>query len=665
MKRTTLFIVFVCAWNAAQGQAASLELPRLIRAPTASSVPAGRVDFRYDLIRDPGIFPATDHWQNFTLGFGFFSRLTLTARATIAEDSVTGEDVARDLAASMQLQLLSETRWRPSVAAGLQDVGGAASNFRARYVTATKTVLGRVRGTVGYGIGPDILDGAFGGGEIVLHPALSVLGEFDADAFNAAIRLSPMPQRWIDRGIPRPSIDVVFQHDRPVSLAVGMRGSLGHFPDSAKKALANHTLRRLEVSPTENRSVAKLTEDLQGELISRGLENVRVAIGLIDSRQTISIEYENRTFNRNEMDAVGLVLGLAATRTSPAVSDIRVVVKQVNVPVLEVRTGAAAFVSFVNGEMSSAQFSEQLGVSQTARAIKGDDAAGPVTSVGASSRFHVDVFVHPRVETTLLTEWGAADARFSLLPEAEIPLFRGTSVDVRGLVPIGRTANYPGVVGDPVLDRALLLHAFRVPAGGNAAGFIAQGAVGRYDPVRVGAGGELAASLAGGILRAKATVVRLGTTFGDLNTWVTVLDARVKVTPLDASFTASAGRFLDGDKGYRVDGSRFFGNAELGFFARHSDHGTLAGARIALPLTFNRDVRPLYVRPRLPDLYSYEHRSVILADRNVIRNDIGRLPVTDHEVERRFWDRDRLNAVYFVRHVELLRQAVLNFIDVN
>ena len=63
--------------------------------------------------------------------------------------------------------------------------------------------------------------------------------------------------------------------------------------------------------------------------------------------------------------------------------------------------------------------------------------------------------------------------------------------------------------------------------------------------------------------------------------------------------------------------------------------------------------------PTLPDVYTYEHRSVVLADRTHPQRHRAR-PVTDQEIERIYWDRDRLHPAYIRRHVETLRRAVRN-----
>ena len=83
-----------------------------------------------------------------------------------------------------------------------------------------------------------------------------------------------------------------------------------------------------------------------------------------------------------------------------------------------------------------------------------------------------------------------------------------------------------------------------------------------------------------------------------------------------------------------TDLSRFFGTTEMGIFLRHSEHRSLAGLRVAVPLTLAKELPPGRFRLRLPDLYAYEQRTTVLTDRNVMRNDIGRALTADHEIER-------------------------------
>lgn len=116
----------------------------------------------------------------------------------------------------------------------MQDIAGGAAFFRSGYVVLSKSLFGRVRGTVGFGTGPDVLKGPFAGVELALNRFVTVLGEYDADAFNAGVRLFPLPEKLESYGIPRPAVDVIWQEGGHVSWGITFRSVLGEakFPDS-------------------------------------------------------------------------------------------------------------------------------------------------------------------------------------------------------------------------------------------------------------------------------------------------------------------------------------------------------------------------------------------------------------------------------------------------
>jgi hypothetical protein len=73
----------------------------------------------------------------------------------------------------------------------------------------SKSLFGRVRGTFGFGTGSDVLKGPFAGVELALNRFVTLLGEYDVDAFNAGVCLLPLPEKWESYGIPRPTADVI------------------------------------------------------------------------------------------------------------------------------------------------------------------------------------------------------------------------------------------------------------------------------------------------------------------------------------------------------------------------------------------------------------------------------------------------------------------------
>jgi hypothetical protein len=71
----------------------------------------------------------------------------------------------------------------------------------------------------------------------------------------------------------------------------------------------------------------------------------------------------------------------------------------------------------------------------------------------------------------------------------------------------------------------------------------------------------------------------------------------------------------------------------------------------------------MFVRPRLPDVFTYEQTSTVFTGRNALRSDIGRPLLTGHEIERVYWNRDRLYPAYIRQHVDTLQQAARRWID--
>src|SRR6266446_287506 len=138
-------------------------LPGIIHVPTATTIPDGSLDIGYNIMRDPKVFPGVNQQRNFTFAFGFLPRLTIGGRGTDARNTDTGTQIAGDISANAHFLLLEDKSWWPGVAVGLEDVRGGATFFRSGYVTLSKSLFARVRGTVGFGTGPDVLTGPSAG----------------------------------------------------------------------------------------------------------------------------------------------------------------------------------------------------------------------------------------------------------------------------------------------------------------------------------------------------------------------------------------------------------------------------------------------------------------------------------------------------------------------
>jgi hypothetical protein len=641
-------------------------LPGIIHVPTATTVPEGSLDVGYNTTRDAKVFPGVNQQKNFNFAFGFLPRLTLGGRGIDARNTDTGAQLARDISANAQVLVLEDKSWWPGIAVGLEDIGGGATFLRSGYVTLSKSLFGRLRGTVGFGTGPDVLKGPFAGAELALNRFVTLLGEYDADNVNAGVRLFPMPEKWEAYGIPRPTVDVLWQEGGHVSWGISFRSVFGEAKYQAQReARADKRYSRQSAASFAATSLQTVSGRLQAELLERGLENVRITIARLEAGLTVVVEYENRRYNRDELDALGLVLGLAALHTPPSITHMRVIVHEVNVPVLEVSTSVEAFMAFLNEQMSAPAFAQQLRISQEVHWPLPKGTLEAQTDKRERSWLKLDVFLRPAVENQILTEVGVADMRFTLFPDAFIQLTPGTVVNVRAAIPVTQTSGFPGELPDPDVDRVLLHQAVRLPlrtwlpwATG-----LTQLSIGRFSREEVGIADETALTLLEGVLFVKGTLARVGSSYADLDRTVALANGRVRYPPWDLTFSVTAGRFLDQDRGVAVDLSRFFGSTELGVFFRHTDNGSQAGLRFAVPLTLNKELPPWRVRPRLPDLFTYEQATTVFTDVNLIRGDIGRPLRTGHDIERIYWNRDRLYPVYIRHHVDTLKQAVRRWID--
>lgn len=180
------------------------------------------LDFAFSNARTPSAYTGLGPQQNYVIAIGLLPRLSLSLRGTVfgAEAHRTGE-CACDLSENIQLQLFTESDWRPSVSIGAQDPFSAAPYFESRYVVASKSLVGRLRLTAGYGTGPTVLKGAFGGAEINLTSWATALGEYDGRDCGAALRLQPFPAVADEAGV-QPRVDVVWRQ-HVAALRVGAK----------------------------------------------------------------------------------------------------------------------------------------------------------------------------------------------------------------------------------------------------------------------------------------------------------------------------------------------------------------------------------------------------------------------------------------------------------
>lgn len=315
-------------------------VPGLLEVPAAVSAPDRSVTLAFNSIRTASIPGATQQRSAF-VSVGFLPRLTLVGRGTVMDNAFN--QGVRDLAASVSFLAVEEAGWRPSVAIAAQDVGGQAANFEARYAVASKTLFGRARISAGYGSGNNSLDGAFSGVEISPCRWVTLIAENDGRRRNAGVRLAPLGDWGAERGI-EPTVDLVWRDDQGRMWSAGLLIQTSGPRDAAPPAARRPATR----APGSGTMVAVgSTDALRDALVREGFENVAVS----RAGDTLSVAYENRVFNREEWDALGLVFARTLAVGGDARS-IRVTMLRVGIPVLGVITGRGALAEFIRGALT-------------------------------------------------------------------------------------------------------------------------------------------------------------------------------------------------------------------------------------------------------------------------------------------------------------------------
>ncbi len=637
-------------------------LSGLVNVPSAAVLPSGTVDFAFTNARTPESFQLGGWQRNAFIAFGFLPRVTVGLRGTVYPDTAANT-VGRDLSESVEVQLLREHDDRPALAVGAFDAFSAvAPYFRTFYAVASKSVGTYLALTAGVASGPRTLKGFFGGAEIKATPWLSGLGDFDGRKFAVGVRLDPFPTVAYRAGL-QPRFDIAWRQGVGAAFNVGLRTYMGRWSRTPSVEQPPSPVERSDRpdgpahrAPSLAAAAPTPTDAVRGALVAAGFENIRTSIESGDSGTTIVVNYENRRYNRDELDALGVVMAIVARYAPASVTRMQVTIRRVDLPVITVASSVRDFTEFVDERLAPDDFAERLQIFDRRPPVASE--AGSRTA--APSRFKVDVFAQPIVHTAVLNELSAFQAQSSLAADGWVQLAPGLALNARRTIASHTDALFPFGFFDTNSDRLLLHAAASSPWASIPA--ITQLSFGRFEHYLVGVVDETNMSLAGGVISLDGTVGRIGRSAQELTGTIALAGVRVRYAPLDLTASLTGGRFREGDDGATVELSRWFGSSELGFFITATQTGQIAGLRFSLPLTPRRELPPWYVRPRLPDLYTQSLHASIKRGDATAKTNIGLLLDTDHDIATAYRDRDRLQAVTIRQHVETIRASAADWL---
>jgi Exopolysaccharide biosynthesis protein YbjH len=596
--------------------------------------------------------------------------------------------------------------WFPTFAFGVQDVGGKASYFRSSYFVATEEI-NRFRLSLGYGNGPDRMEGTFGGVELKAFQWLYLLGEYDTkdtnigarlvtpDIFGYPVNLQASVKSAVNNHPGNIDFSVGFQFAlgqdwhrsdvRPVEQATVAVSSLsadgsGAVPAKAGVEAVATVLKntpRTDSTPLKAGATAmdagatlaagsrsELLCSLRDKLVADGFMNVRV--GAHDS-DLLVIEYENARYTQSQLDGMGVVLGMVVKYLPNEFKSVRLVLKVQNLSMIQVTVPVSNLGMFFRNAGMNDTLRDLVAVSYTT-----DDnlEVSFVEERSAATWFRSRLTLAPRLKTFVATEVRTLDYLLTLAPSLMVDLWKGAVLNASADIPVAWSNGFDDhepfrtYRNDPQFESLMLSQALRV----------------RPDLTVSVSGGMISNEVYGTVNEAywysREGNHRLGFLQGfgkdnhySFNRTAYLGSYRYTYTPLDASLTLTGGSFWDNDRGVRADLTRFWGDTSFSVFYKMSrtpqdENYQIGGVQVAFPLTPRQGMKPYPVQVKGTDEWSYRLQTVTKSPdgTNSVFVSIGETPPVQ-TIPKTYYDRDRLTPEYIKTHLLRVRDAYLRYVQ--
>jgi len=597
----------------------------------------------------------------------------------------------RDLSASAKFQLPFVYDYTGfNVAIGGQDIGGAANNFATYYAVADYEFDAvPMRFTAGYGksdMTMGIMDGPFGSIELQPLPFVQLVGEYDSTEFNGAVKVFT-PEDLLPYGA-----QVALQYqvytghqstnaNKENESMWALNASMPFMNYNFGQANAYAKDKTLALSDTihiaqAQSSSASLTE-LKKALVDEGFINVQ--LGSKDAKIMVSLE--NRRYNHNQMDGVGVALGIISSHLgSDIYNDLGIeagnqefeLFTLVNdIPMMRVSTSAVCYREFVKTGEACADL--KFSTYMLTETIK----EGNWLEHNNESDFgRTQIILAPALQHSVATEFGVLDYSLALATNVYTTLWTGAAVDVRHLLPVANSDDFDDgeLWGDnnyeSEIDRILIHQTFRLP----------------FDLTNQFSAGVIAADYQGFMNETSWTspegrhsfnfqISQFGYTQERNNSGVYMDDRNTTLSSYTLSVpefswqgTIEGGDYWGGDSGFKITSAHWLGDAKLeatyqSTTALNADEAEeFISLSVSIPLTLWRDMKPGYVQLRGTDQFTYALQTRIGESHNNLNTGMGSSINLQHSLARQYYNDDRMSPGYFKENVYRLRNAYLKYL---
>lgn len=659
----------------------------LINTPNASVLEKGMIDIGYNNQLDLRGNKYMDG-HNFIFSAGLFDGLEVSGQ--IAANSMNdnmfyseGRGQLRDLSFNAKYKLPYIPKNWLSVAVGAKDIGGASNKYETYYAVASKE-LWDFRFSAGYAVSDRAtgqMDGPFAGIEWQPLDWFALQAEHDADAFNAAAKVT-VPKKWLyDIGeltfTSRFYSSSDYAEDDtywgvnfilPFSPRAAKIKQLEPAPAIVTKSMVNEAPQIIYNSPnktskpatvaeqTSQLPVSKIQMNTQAHALKRaltddGFENVLVGY---NKQNQLIVKLENAIFNQNDIDALGLVLGRITEYVDNENMQFYVQLEKYEIAQFHVIGTIGNYNAFLANNTTP-----DLNVNIGPVAMPAGIAWVGLTKSN-SPYFKPRLTFSPALTGSHATDLGVLDYSLALRADVDVPLWKGAGVILGGQVHVADSDDYEedapfrNYREESDFDRAMFYQTFALPWG-----FYNQTQLGylkeRYD--FMGIRNETAWLSPEG--RHKVTADFGYFEYEDYNASKDYQTISYQYNWLEQDITlhATAGNFWYEDSGARVESRFWFGDSYLAIYAEDT-RVQKVGIAFSIPLSPRKDMAvSKYGQVKGTSAWRYGISTQVGESHNRLVFNQAYVPSKSVNLDRMLFNQGRISTQYVYSNLTRLKEV--------
>ncbi|WP_019026763.1 YjbH domain-containing protein [Colwellia piezophila] len=653
----------------------------LINTPTAKLFDEGKFYLQYgNQVETKGGYRNGD---NYNFGVGLWEYVEVSGR--LADYNFGGESGLTDLSANIKVAIPFIPKDWFSLALGIQDVGGSANYFDAKYAVASKNFFENVNVSLGMGKSDSNqgrLDGVFAGLAWQPYQWLKLSAEYDAADTNLGLHLSS-PKSWLSGGMQLTTDLLVSSTNEELKddfyYGVGLTIPLnfnGANNSSPYRELNSNLADLDEIASDVVVRSATAERQLVLELLAKeGFEAIEIAEA---DYNTIYVELENHIYNRNQIDGLGVVLGILSKHIQQNYSHFKLVLKERQIPILVVKGSLAEYDAFLTDnqplklDISTDTFGSQR--RNTTAALSDSN----------SIWFKPRITFWPGLVTRVGTEFGAFDASVALISHLEVPLWPGAAVTAQHTKQVTETKNFEDgeFFSDDKQTTGLKEYSFHqtfsLPYS-----IKNMASVGKYRDTYDYVSNEVRwQSFAGShkvnlfTARYENQEIQEREHYDGCNIlfpacWKDVEDPQRNVViakylyynaHLNASAEVQVGQYWQQDKGFVVKLERMFGDVTLNLTYKdtkvdNEEANQFIGLGFSIPLTPRKDYNNKYFQVRGKPKWRYSVNTLVGKSHNKLTPGSGDTSQRFYNLDSAFYNNNRLSSEYIYNNSKRLREA--------